>query len=109
MTKLGMNALISALIFCFSIYPSTEYFIGINGGLISSTIANTDPDILSRQAFAGYGSISIKPNSFLLLQFQLGYAMKGFQYKLQWNEEDSSGNQTSIIHNDKFVYKLDYI
>ena len=52
MIKLGKNALFFALILCFSVYPSAEYFVGINGGLISSTIANQVPDNLYRQTFA---------------------------------------------------------
>jgi hypothetical protein len=88
---------------------SAEYYVGINGGLSLSTVLNTSPDNLWRSAFTGYGSISIKPNSFLILQLQVGYAMKGYRWEDEWNELDSLLNPTSTIHKDKYIDNYDYI
>jgi hypothetical protein len=88
---------------------SAEYYVGINGGLSLSSVLNTFPDNLWRSAFIGYGSISIKPNSFLILQLQVGYAMKGYRWEDEWNELDSLLNPTSTIHKDKYINNYDYI
>jgi hypothetical protein len=110
MNKASINIVFLLAMLWFPISSfSVEYFVGINGGLISSTVANNDLSNLFRHAFAGYGSISLKPLTFLILEFQLGNAMKGFRYEDEWNEVDSAGNQTSVVHEDKHVFKYDYV
>jgi hypothetical protein len=78
----------------------------LQGGLSLSIVSNQDPDDSWRRAFAGYTSISIRPDSLLIVELQIGYAMKGFQRQGEWNEVDSAGN--SMVRTDKFSYRYDY-
>jgi Outer membrane protein beta-barrel domain len=110
MNQLPSIVLSIIIVFCFQKWSySSEYYLGVNSGLVTSSVANKNDYNLFRSAFAGYGTFEIKPYNSLSFQFQIGYAMKGFQTKFSVNKNDSAGNPTLEMQNINGVNKFNYV